>query len=163
MVETERTITSAILQNYLSYVPTERMPAVVGNGVPAGGAISDRELLLKALSMGQMISEMRQEINDLRQMVSRMAQGAQMQVEQPQVVSPSYLPAKVHNGSAHTEEEEFLTPEIIEDESIALEDRERVAIMRALEKHQGSRKLAAADLHISERTLYRKLKEYNIE
>ena len=163
VVETERTITSAILQNYLSYVPTERMPAVVGNGVPAGGAISDRELLLKALSMGQMISEMRQEINDLRQMVSRMAQGAQMQVEQPQVVSPSYLPAKVHNGSAHTEEEEFLTPEIIEDESIALEDRERVAITRALEKHHGSRKLAAADLHISERTLYRKLKEYNIE
>ena len=163
VVETERTITSAILQNYLSYVPTERMPAVVDNGVPAGGAISDRELLLKALSMGQMISEMRQEINDLRQMVSRMAQGAQMQVEQPQVVSPSYLPAKVHNGSAHTEEEEFLTPEIIEDESIALEDRERVAITRALEKHHGSRKLAAADLHISERTLYRKLKEYNIE
>ncbi len=163
VVETERTITSAILQNYLSYVPTERMPAVVDNGVPAGGAISDRELLLKALSMGQMISEMRKEINDLRQMVSRMAQGAQMQVEQPQVVSPSYLPAKVHNGSAHTEEEEFLTPEIIEDESIALEDRERVAITRALEKHHGSRKLAAADLHISERTLYRKLKEYNIE
>ena len=48
-------------------------------------------------------------------------------------------------------------------ESVALEDREKVAIMRALEKHQGSRKLAAADLHISERTLYRKLKEYNIE
>jgi DNA-binding NtrC family response regulator len=163
VVETERTITSAILQNYLSYVPTERMPAVIDNAAPAGGAISDRELLLKALSMGQMISEMRQEINDLRQMVGRMAQGTQMQVEQPQVVSPSYLPATVHNGSAHTEEEEFLTPEIIEDESIALEDRERVAIARALEKHHGSRKLAAADLHISERTLYRKLKEYNIE
>lgn len=163
VVETERTITSAILQNYLSYVPTERMPAIIDNAAPAGGAISDRELLLKALSMGQMISEMRQEINDLRQMVGRMAQGAQMQVEQPSVVSPSYLPATVHNGSAHPEEEEFLTPEIIEDESIALEDRERAAITRALEKHHGSRKLAAADLHISERTLYRKLKEYNIE
>jgi transcriptional regulator with PAS, ATPase and Fis domain len=163
VVETERTITSAILQNYLSYVPTERMPAIIDNAAPAGGAISDRELLLKALSMGQMISEMRQEINDLRQMVGRMTQGAQMQVEQPSVVSPSYLPATVHNGSAHPEEEEFLTPEIIEDESIALEDRERAAITRALEKHHGSRKLAAADLHISERTLYRKLKEYNIE
>ena len=163
VVETERTITSAILQNYLSYVPTERMPAIVDNAAPAGGAISDRELLLKALSMGQMISEMRQEINDLRQMMGRMAHGTQMQVEQPSVVSPSYLPATVHNGSTHTEEEEFLTPEIIEDESIALEDRERAAITRALEKHHGSRKLAAADLHISERTLYRKLKEYNIE
>ena len=162
VVETERTITSAILQNYLSYVPTERMPALVDNSVASGNAISDRELLLKALSMGQMISEMRQEINDLRQMVGRMAQGAPMQVEQPSVVSPSYLPATTHNA-IHNEEEEFLTPEIIEDESVALEDRERLAITRALERRHGNRKLAAADLHISERTLYRKLKEYNIE
>ena len=165
VVETERTITSAILQNYLSYVPTERMPAVIDNAAPAGNTITDRELLLKALSMGQMISEMRQEINDLRQMVGRMAQGTQMQVEQKQ--APSYLPAN-HLSPLTTHispqnEEEFLTPEIIEDESVALEDRERVAIIRALEKHKGSRKLAAADLHISERTLYRKLKEYNIE
>ncbi len=165
VVETERTITSAILQNYLSYVPTERMPAVIDNAAPAGNTITDRELLLKALSMGQMISEMRQEINDLRQMVGHMAQGTQMQVEQKQ--APSYLPAN-HLSPLTTHispqnEEEFLTPEIIEDESVALEDRERVAIIRALEKHKGSRKLAAADLHISERTLYRKLKEYNIE
>ncbi len=162
VVETERTITSAILQNYLSYIPTERMPAIVDNTAAGGNNISDRELLLKALSMGQMISEMRQEINDLRQMVGRMAQGAPMQVEQPSVVSPSYLPATTHNA-IHPEEEEFLTPEIIEDESVALEDRERVAIARALERRHGNRKLAAADLHISERTLYRKLKEYSIE
>ncbi len=162
VVETERTITSAILQNYLSYIPTERMPAIVDNTAAGGNTISDRELLLKALSMGQMISEMRQEINDLRQMVGRMAQGAPMQVEQPSVVSPSYFPATTHNA-IHNEEEEFLTPEIIEDESVALEDRERVAIARALERRHGNRKLAAADLHISERTLYRKLKEYSIE
>lgn len=160
VVETERTITSAILQNYLSYVPTERMPAVVDNGVPAGGAISDRELLLKALSMGQMISEMRQEINDLRQMVGQLAVGQPSAFPVTQSLSHPVPQSLSHPVS---QEEEFLTPEVIEDESIALEDRERVAIMRALEKHQGSRKLAAADLHISERTLYRKLKEYNIE
>ncbi len=162
VVETERTITPAILQNYLSYIPTERMPAVVGSTAPSGSAISDRELLLKALSMGQMISEMRQEINDLRQMVGRLAHGAPMQVEQTQVASPSYLPAN-QLSPITPQEEEFLTPEIIEDESVALEDRERVAIARALERRHGNRKLAAADLHISERTLYRKLKEYSIE
>lgn len=160
VVETERTITSAILQNYLSYVPTERMPAVIDNAAPASAnAITDRELLLKALSMGQMISEMRQEINDLRQMVSQMAS---------QPISHSATLPLSHSASlpihpSAPQEDEFLTPEIIEDESVALEDRERVAIIRALEKHQGGRKLAAADLHISERTLYRKLKEYNIE
>ena len=162
VVETERTITSAILQNYLSYIPTERMPAVVGSTASAGSAISDRELLLKALSMGQMISEMRQEINDLRQMVGRLAHGAPMQVEQTQVATPSYLPAN-QLSPITPQEEDFLTPEIIEDESVALEDRERVAIARALERRHGNRKLAAADLHISERTLYRKLKEYSIE
>ena len=168
VVETERTITPAILQNYLSYVPTERMPAVVSGEGSAGSTatITDRELLLKALSMGQMISEMRQEINDLRQMVAHMANGAPMPVEQPSVASPSYLPANPLQPIAPhitQQEEEFLTPEIIEDESVALEDRERNAIIRALEQRHGSRKLAAADLHISERSLYRKLKEYNIK
>jgi transcriptional regulator with PAS, ATPase and Fis domain len=78
------------------------------------------------------------------------------------VATPSYLPAN-QLSPITPQEEEFLTPEIIEDESVALEDRERVAIARALERRHGNRKLAAADLHISERTLYRKLKEYSIE
>ena len=46
---------------------------------------------------------------------------------------------------------------------LSLEEREKTAIRKALEKHNGKRKLAAADLKISERTLYRKLKEYGIE
>ncbi len=164
VVETERTITTAILQNYLSYVPTERMPAVIDNGAPASNAITDRELLLKALSMGQMISEMRQEINDLRQLVAQSLGPSATQPMGHTATLPISHPTTLPLGhQAAQPEEEFLTPEIIEDESVALEDREKVAIMRALEKHQGSRKLAAADLHISERTLYRKLKEYNIE
>ena len=75
VVETERTITRSILENYLSYVPEEKMPALV-TATPGGNTlISDRELLLKALSMGQMISEMRNEINELRQAVTQLAQG----------------------------------------------------------------------------------------
>ena len=158
VVETERTITPAILQNYLSFVPTgERMPAVVESGSQAAGGsqITDRELLLKALSMGQMINEMRKEINDLRNAVTRMAQG--MPVQGQVVQQSSYLP------QVHQEEEEFITPEIVDDDALSLEDREKHAIMKALEHAGGNRKLAAAELHISERTLYRKLKGYNIE
>ena len=159
VVETERTITTAILQNYLSYVPAERMPAVVGQSASQPAGITDRELLLKALSMGQMISEMRQEISDLRQAVRQLAQ----QTGQAPLSPAAYpLPAP-HSPQPPQQEEEFLTPEIIEDENMALEDRERHAIAKALDRHSGNRKLAAADLHISERTLYRKLKEYNIE
>ena len=162
VVETERTITTAILQNYLSFVPTgERMPAVVDSSQQtSGGQITDRELLLKALSMGQMINEMRKEISDLRAAVTQMAQGMPVQVEQHQ--SP-YLPATAPQMHEVTEEEDFLTPEIIEDEAVSLEEREKRAIVHALEHAGGNRKQAAAELHISERTLYRKLKGYNIE
>ncbi len=159
VVETERSITPDILQNYLSYIPTERMPAIVPEAATPAAAsqITDRELLLKALSMGQMINELRGEINDLRQMVSQLASNRPMSLGNP---SPQILghPA----AQPLPQEDEFLTPEIIEDDAISLEDRERRAILRALEHSQGNRKQAAADLHISERTLYRKLKEYNI-
>ena len=158
VVETERTITPAILQNYLSFTPTgERMPVVVNESVGQGPQITDRELLLKALSMGQMINEMRKEINDLRNVVTQMAQGMPVQVEQHQ---SSYLPAT--SPIPQGEEEEFITPEIVDDESMNLEEREKHAILKALERAGGNRKQAAAELHISERTLYRKLKGYNI-
>ena len=160
VVETERTITPAILQNYLSYIPTERMPAVVEPNIQSGGgqAISDRELLLKALSMGQMISEMRQELNELRQMVANgqwSVGNGQMAVHGGQLA----VSGGQHPGA---QEEDFLTPEIIEEDPVALEDREKSAIVRALEKAGGNRKIAASELHISERTLYRKIKEYGI-
>jgi len=154
VVETARTITPDILQNYLAYIPAERMPALIPeNTVPApANQITDRELLLKALSMGQMINELRGEINDLRHMVSQMASNSNNNYQLPAAHYP--LPAQ--------NEDEFISPEIIEEEALGLEDRERRAILRALEHNQGNRKQAAADLHISERTLYRKLKEYNI-
>ena len=160
VVETERLITPAILQNYLSFVPTgERMPALVEGGqqTVGGSQITDRELLLKALSMGQMINEMRKEIGELRNAVAQMAQGMPVQVEQHQ--SP-YLPTATPMQSA---DEDFITPEIVDDESVSLEEREKHAILKALERAGGNRKQAAAELHISERTLYRKLKGYNIE
>ena len=60
-------------------------------------------------------------------------------------------------------EEEFQESVPVEDEPLALEEREKKAIKLALQRHGGKRTLAAQDLHISERTLYRKIKEYNID
>ena len=159
VVETERTITPAILQNYLSFVPApERMPAVVTDGGQQGQQITDRELLLKALSMGQMINEMRKEINELRNAVNQMrVESGEWKVESGKwrVENSGMLPAH--------DEEDFITPEIVDDEAVSLEEREKHAILKALERAGGNRKQAAAELHISERTLYRKLKGYNIE
>ena len=64
---------------------------------------------------------------------------------------------------AREKEESIQDTEAVEEESLSLEEKEREMIARALEKNHGKRKLAAQDLGISERTLYRKLKEYNLD
>ena len=174
VVETERTITRSILENYLSYVPEEKMPALV-TATPGGNTlISDRELLLKALSMGQMISEMRNEINELRQAVTHLAQGIPVNTAQNYQI-PTFNSQLSHQPDDNTlhvlqpheslpqPEEEFQETEMVEDEPLALEEREKKAIRMALERHGGKRTLAAKELHISERTLYRKIKEYGIK
>ena len=70
-----------------------------------------------------------------------------------QVETKSYAPNQTHIQD---------TEEIVE-ESLSLEDKEIEFIKKALEKYKGKRKIAANELGISERTLYRKIKEYNIE
>jgi len=183
VVETERNISRAILENYMSYVPEEKMPTLysgTGNN-SEGSSITDRELLLKALSMGQMISELRKEINDLRHAVTQLAQGLPV-AENAGAVTPNIAPQSdypliesphptddnalhvIHPAHTHPAEEEiFQDPEVVEDEPLALEEREKRAIRLALERHGGKRTAAAKELHISERTLYRKIKEYDID
>ncbi len=164
VLETERSITPAILQNYISYIPAEKMPVVVEK--PTEQQITDRELLLKALSMGQMINEMRQEITDLRQAITQLATGRQQMpingyhLGNPDSSDHSHLPAG--KWKLVGEDDEFVTPEVIEEPSVALDEREKQAIITALSHHDGNRKLAADELHISERTLYRKIKQYNL-
>jgi len=183
VIEESRTITRAILQNYLNYVPEETLPAMY-TGQQAN-TISDRELLLKALTMGQMINEMRSEINDLRHAVSQLAASIPATHGQPPVVGapssavivteshpqnlfnmphlqPSANPNEEHNFEI-TPDEEFQPSEIIDDEPLSLEDREKKAIEKALRRHNGNRRLAAEELHISQRTLYRKLNEYGMQ
>ena len=64
-------------------------------------------------------------------------------------------PVVVHHGDIHDHEEV--------EESLNIMDKEKELIIKALKKHRGKRKDAAMDLGISERTLYRKLKEYDID
>lgn len=76
---------------------------------------------------------------------------------QPVLVQPSAKAAQpvLLNNEIHNHEEV--------EESLNIMDKEKELIIKALKKHRGKRKDAALDLGISERTLYRKLKEYNID
>ncbi len=193
VVETERVITREILENYIHYVPDEKMPVLFQQEGQAGNTISDRELLLKALTMGQMINDMRAEINNLKQMISTLAQqgvplhqpmdqenyvdgGNYYQLDTPQQEHPyhHFGSIKDHHQSdykapAEAEEVEFqefpseTKPTGAENEPISLAEREKAAIIRALERHHGRRRPAAQDLGISERSLYRKIKLYELD
>ncbi len=178
VVETERLITRDILMNYIHYVPDEKMPVLFQPEATAN-AISDRELLLKALSMGQMINEMRTEINNLKQIITSMARQG-VQINGGIADEPAYIdgekyyqldtqphthsaPYAIHPAQPAAEDVEFQDSEVVENDGVALFEREKAAIVRALDRHRGRRRPAAADLGISERTLYRKIKEYGIE
>jgi len=178
VVETERLITRDILMNYIHYVPDEKMP-VLFQPEATTNAISDRELLLKALSMGQMINEMRTEINNLKQIITSMARQG-VQINGGIADEPAYIdgekyyqldtqphthsaPYAIHPAQPAAEDVEFQDSEVVENDGVALFEREKAAIVRALDRHRGRRRPAAADLGISERTLYRKIKEYGID
>jgi len=61
-----------------------------------------------------------------------------------------------------TEDKYHFAEEIEEEETLSLHDKELELIKKSLERHNGKRKLAAAELGISERTLYRKIKQYDL-
>ena len=185
VVESERVVTRDVLSNYIHFVPDEKLPVLFHNDQSPQGAVSDRELLLKALSMGQMINEMRSEISNLKQIITSLAQqGVPVQTMQgePHFVNQNgyyqldsaqsaYAVPPAQNAQFHTphqnidnaEEVEFQDSEVVENEVVSLNDREKAAIMRALEHHHGRRRPAAQELGVSERTLYRKIKEYDIK
>ena len=175
IIEGTRLITREVAMKYLRYEQPTKLPTIYQpHEVASATTITDRELLLKALSMGQMITEMRAEINDLKNTLAALAKGgislgsAPQQLQHPTQTEDIYEvgeeePITYSSTTAEEEKDSFLDTEVIEEESLSIEDRKRDAIQKALEKYKGNRRLAAAELDISERTLYRKLKEYGIE
>lgn len=162
-------------QTLLRYLPGETtLPMRVGEA-GAQETISEREILYKVLF------EMRRDVNELKKIVleslSNPAVASQMVKDHPQLfdgiaANPSATPAEPvlinMNASEETGEEEEPqivedVPHVTEDDSLSIAKKERELIVRALRKNNNRRKHAARDLGISERTLYRKIKEYGLE
>jgi len=117
---------------------------------------------------------MKKDINDLKKLVYGMLEKGevphsavtepvtslvvrdQFAAPQPEFIQTNILPGEHRHPSIQE------TEAVIE-ESFSIEEKEKELIVKALEKNHGKRKSAAKDLGISERTLYRKLKEYDIE
>lgn len=171
IIETNREITPGILHNYLPEQMGQRLPALLG--AKQGKTFeSEREILY------QVLFDMRQDMTELKKLVHNiMAEQSHNQVAQTAVAyyppTPTSLvptqPATVPTINLgmtrqQVEDEDDIqdTEEYVE-ESLSLDDVEKEMIRKALEKHHGKRKNAAKDLNISERTLYRKIKEYGLD
>ena len=151
VIEEDRDITASILRLYLPDLNVEKYPVLVKQQENDQKFFnSGREILY------QVLFDMKKDVNELKKLVHDIM-GGKMPMPVTDETAYAHPIHPVH--SAPIQEAEAVE----EEETLSLEEVEKDMIRKALEKHNGRRKNAAADLKISERTLYRKIKEYNLE
>jgi len=170
IIEENRLISANTLEKYLPSAQYSHLPVLYRRG-EEGHDISERDLLYKVLF------DMKKDIHDLKQVVGQILSNEEMSEEMQQ--SNSKLMKKyfqnIENAGKEREEYEIKHfPKVEQDddepiqeleiveESLSIQEKEIDLIRKALAKHNGKRKYAAKELGISERTLYRKIKEYDI-
>ena len=168
-VETTRTITAQILHKYLPENEMQKGIALLGAHTQTNREtfMNERELLYKVLfDMKREMTEMRQQLNGLlTSPATPTHRNSEVMVAQrDEYQQVEYIPDEDTTLIEAPVPEETVVEEVsIEDSAMTtMEDIERESIRRALQRNKGSRKMAAAELHISERTLYRKIKEYDL-
>lgn len=168
IIERNRSITPETLRRYLPENTFNELP-ILYQGETRDTSISERDLLYKVLF------DMKKDIHDLKKIVADILDGEKTAVpyKEPDKHILDLQPAKpasyagneqavpIMKGYHDDFDEPIQDSEVIE-ESLSLEKKEIDMIRRALEKYNGRRKQAARELGISERTLYRKIKEYDI-
>lgn len=182
IIETNRDITANMLHNYLpEQQVSSGLPALLGVKSGSGKAFeSEREILY------QVLFDMRRDVTELKKLVNTLMaeRGGQAVTvpSAPDTSSVSYyqdpprmvttvvptpsatiIPARNNKVQRPAEDDIQDTEELVEEENLALDKVEKDMICKALERHHGKRKNAAKDLNISERTLYRKIKEYGLD
>jgi transcriptional regulator with PAS, ATPase and Fis domain len=172
IIEKEREITSETLKVYLPDYDGIKLPAVIKKELDKSFS-SEREILYKILF------DMKSDMNDLKKLVFDLIKRGEADVtfhetnssaiknlfsraDFEENSSPDTLIPSVDSSARKSNNNIQDTEEIVE-ESLSLSDKEVEMIKKALEKYSGKRKMAAHELGISERTLYRKIKEYGIE
>lgn len=179
VLETNRDIALATLQSYLP-MEGSTLPSVIGGKKSDSDFATERDILYKVLF------DMKSDLNDLKKLtLELMKNGAKVQDINPSLIQKVYgskdseneivFEAEPHinviptpNQSQHEEFDEdddnnYLMAETVdEEETLRLEAKELELIKKALERNKGKRKAAADELGISERTLYRKIKQFDL-
>jgi transcriptional regulator with PAS, ATPase and Fis domain len=169
IIEQERDISAESLRPYLPVSGGANLPALLAREEDNKSFANEREILYKVLF------DMKSDMNDLKKLVLDLMENrdAPISGDQAQIIRNLYntddgnfvakeqVPNPIHITSVDKDNIQD-TEEFVE-ESLSLADKEIELIQKALEKHRGKRKYAAQELGISERTLYRKIKEYDIK
>lgn len=182
VLEKDRAITAQTLKNYLPTGADQNLPAVINNKKSESDFSNEREILYKVLF------DMKSDLNDLKKLTMELMQNgnvSDVQKDNPDLIEKIYgesdaaadfeelveestvlsIPETHSNEVAavtQVEDKYHFAEEIEEEETLSLHDKELELIKKSLERHNGKRKLAAAELGISERTLYRKIKQYDL-
>jgi len=177
VLETKREITA---QTLLSYLPREQtnLPSVINTKKSESDFSNEREILYKVLF------DMKSDLNDLKKLTLELMQNGSSKVQETNkgLIQKIYgkpeentifeeesrvemMPTQnnLMQETFENDEENYLFAETIdEEETLSLEAKEIELIKKSLERNKGKRKAAADELGISERTLYRKIKQYNL-
>jgi len=172
IIEGEREVIASTLRKYLPESGGTKLPAIINKNDEKLFS-SEREILYKILF------DMKSDMNDLKKLVLDLIRRGEIDVKFHESNSGVIKNLFREVNSQDSDIDNSITPEadfpqyqtrnIIQDteeiieESLSLSDKEIEMIKKALEKYNGKRKMAAKELGISERTLYRKIKEYGIE
>jgi transcriptional regulator with PAS, ATPase and Fis domain len=169
IIENQRLINEIILNKYLPRQTGTDLPMIL-SGEKTSPDFSERDILYKVLF------EMKKDINDLKKLVFDIMEDNRenntFSPENAQIAKNLYQDFKpiptgdpnvmIQQTSVNSLNDPIDDSEEILEDSLSLQKKEEEMICKALEKHKGRRKNAARELGISERTLYRKIKEYNI-
>ena len=176
VLEKERDLNPAILRNYLPELGSQ-LPAVIKSESKDADFSSEREILYKVLF------DMKSDLNDLKKLTLELMENenhSSVQEKNPDLIKKIYgnendtlekslevIPAEKNNSynyeeNSNTNSYEFAET-VIEEEPLSLLEKEIEMIKKSLKRSNGKRKIAAKELGISERTLYRKIKQFDLQ
>lgn len=179
VLEQKRSINAKELQEYLPDAGSN-LPAVISEKKKESDFSNEREILYKVLF------DMKSDLNDLKKLTLKLMQNGntqQVQDENESLIQKIYgneeedidteeltdeqlevlqIPENNQKPESPEKDKYYFAEEIEEEETLSLQDKELELIKKSLERHHGKRKAAAEELGISERTLYRKIKQYNL-
>lgn len=170
----DKNITAKELSKFLQPYSSNRMPVLASASTHNMEFANEREMLYKLFfDMKKDVTELKRMFLDVLQhptlvhqneaIINELRESDGYRLKNNETLQPLLVKASPQNAQPVILNNNDIQDHVEVEESLNIVDKEKELIIKALKKHKGKRKDAALDLGISERTLYRKLKEYDIE